>query len=146
SPNCDARPRDAQVSSSVSHNISSPPGQFGGPEVAGSFSNTSDYASHPWLERSRGSRVSAHFFIRRDGRIVQFVSTEARAWHAGVSCWAGEEDINSCSIGIEIINRGHDWGYPDFPSRQIAAVIASCRGIMLRRGVPSHRVSAHSDV
>ena len=63
-----------------------------------------------------------------------------------MSSWAGEEDINSCSIGIEIINRGHDWGYPDFPLRQIAAVIALCRGIMLRRNVPSHRVLAHSDV
>ena len=60
--------------------------------------------------------------------------------------WAGEEDINSCSIGVEIVNRGHDWGYPDFPLRQIAAVIALCRGIMLRRNVPSHRVLAHSDV
>ena len=60
--------------------------------------------------------------------------------------WAGEDDINSCSIGIEIVNRGHDWGYPEFPLRQIAAVIALCRGIMLRRNVPSHRVLAHSDV
>ena len=66
--------------------------------------------------------------------------------HAGVAAWAGEEDINSCSIGIEIVNRGHDWGYPDFPLRQIAAVIALCRGIMLRRKVPSHRVLAHSDI
>ncbi len=63
-----------------------------------------------------------------------------------MSSWAGEEDINSCSIGIEIVNRGHDWGYPEFPLRQIAAVIALCRGIMLRRKVPSHRVLAHSDV
>jgi len=69
-----------------------------------------------------------------------------RAWHAGVSSWAGDDDINSCSIGIEIINRGHDWGYPDFPSRQIAAVTALCRGIVLRRKIPAHRVLAHSDV
>ena len=60
--------------------------------------------------------------------------------------WAGEDDINSCSIGIEIVNRGHDWGYPDFPLRQIAAVIALCRGIMLRRNMPPHRVLGHSDV
>src|SRR6185437_10838332 len=59
---------------------------------------------------------------------------------------AGEDDINSCSIGIEIVNRGHDWGYPEFPLRQIAAVIALCRGITLRRNVPPHRVLAHSDV
>ena len=93
-----------------------------------------------------GTDVSAHYIVLEDGRIVQCVPEAKRAWHAGVSSWAGEEDINSCSIGIEIINRGHDWGYPDFPLRQIAAVIALCRGIMLRRNVPGHRVLAHSDV
>ena len=93
-----------------------------------------------------GTDVSAHYIVLEDGRIVQCVPEAKRAWHAGVSSWAGEEDINSCSIGVEIVNRGHDWGYPDFPLRQIAAVIALCRGIMLRRKVPSHRVLAHSDV
>jgi len=93
-----------------------------------------------------GTDVSAHYIVLEDGRIVQSVPEAKRAWHAGVSFWAGEEDINSCSIGIEIINSGHDWGYPDFPLRQIAAVIALCRGIMLRRKIPSHRVLAHSDV
>jgi N-acetylmuramoyl-L-alanine amidase len=93
-----------------------------------------------------GTDVSAHYIVLEDGRIVQCVPESKRAWHAGVSYWAGEEDVNSCSIGIEIVNRGHDWGYPDFPLRQIAAVIALCRGIMLRRNVPSHRVLAHSDV
>jgi N-acetylmuramoyl-L-alanine amidase len=93
-----------------------------------------------------GTDVSAHYIVLEDGRIVQCVPEARRAWHAGVASWAGEEDINSCSIGIEIVNRGHDWGYPDFPSRQIAAVIALCRGIMLRRGVPSHRVLGHSDI
>lgn len=95
---------------------------------------------------SPGTEVSAHYIVLEDGRIVQCVPESKRAWHAGVSFWAGEEDINSCSIGIEIINRGHDWGYPDFPLRQIAAVIALCRGIMLRRAIPSHRVLGHSDV
>jgi N-acetylmuramoyl-L-alanine amidase len=93
-----------------------------------------------------GSDVSAHYIVLEDGRIVQCVPEAKRAWHAGVAFWAGEEDINSCSIGVEIVNRGHDWGYPDFPLRQIAAVIALCRGIMLRRKVPSHRVLGHSDV
>ena len=93
-----------------------------------------------------GTDVSAHYIVLEDGRIVQCVPEAKRAWHAGVSSWAGEEDINSCSIGVEIVNRGHDWGYPEFPLRQIAAVIALCRGIMLRRKVPSHRVLAHSDV
>ena len=82
-----------------------------------------------------GTEVSAHYVVLEDGRIVQCVPEAKRAWHAGVSSWAGEDDINSCSIGIEIINRGHDWGYPEYPLRQIAAVIALCRGIMLRRKV-----------
>ena len=93
-----------------------------------------------------GTDVSAHYIVLEDGRIVQCVPESRRAWHAGVASWAGEDDINSCSIGVEIVNRGHDWGYPDFPLRQTAAVIALCRGIMLRRNVPSHRVLAHSDV
>jgi N-acetylmuramoyl-L-alanine amidase len=93
-----------------------------------------------------GTDVSAHYVVLEDGRIVQCVPEAKRAWHAGASSWAGEEDVNSCSIGVEIINRGHDWGYPEFPLRQIAAVIALCRGIMLRRNVPPHRVLGHSDV
>lgn len=93
-----------------------------------------------------GTEVSAHYVVLEDGRVVQCVPESKRAWHAGLSFWAGEEDINSCSIGIEIVNRGHDWGYPDFPLRQIAAVIALCRGIIIRRGVQPHRVLAHSDV
>jgi N-acetylmuramoyl-L-alanine amidase len=95
---------------------------------------------------SAGTDVSAHYIVLEDGRIVQSVPEAKRAWHAGVSSWAGEADINSCSIGIEIVNPGHDWGYPDFPLRQIAALIALCRGIMLRRRIPSQRVLAHSDI
>src|SRR6201996_3996889 len=95
---------------------------------------------------SAGTDVSAHYIVLEDGRIVQSVPEAKRAWHAGVSSWAGEGDINSCSIGVEIVNPGHDWGYPDFPLRQIAAVIALCRGIMLRRRIPSQRVLAHSDI
>jgi N-acetylmuramoyl-L-alanine amidase len=93
-----------------------------------------------------GTDVSAHYIVLEDGRIIQCVPEAKRAWHAGQASWAGEEDINSCSIGVEIVNSGHDWGYPEFPLRQIAAVIALCRGIMLRRKVPSHRVLGHSDV
>jgi N-acetylmuramoyl-L-alanine amidase len=93
-----------------------------------------------------GTDVSAHYIVLEDGRVVQSVPESKRAWHAGIGFWAGESDINSCSIGIEIINRGHDWGYPDFPRRQIAAVTALCRGIMLRHELPTHRVLGHSDV
>jgi len=96
--------------------------------------------------RSPGSQVSAHYFAFEDGRIVQLVQESRRAWHAGEAFWAGETDINSCSIGIEIANPGHDYGYPDFPKRQIAAVTALCRGILTRNAIPPARVLAHSDV
>jgi N-acetylmuramoyl-L-alanine amidase len=100
------------------------------------------------LERlcSPGSEVSAHYFVFEDGKIAQLVPESRRAWHAGVSSWAGETDINSCSIGIEIVNPGHDYGYPDFPKRQIAAVTALCRGIQTRNTISPARVLAHSDV
>jgi N-acetylmuramoyl-L-alanine amidase len=84
--------------------------------------------------------------VFEDGRVVQLVSENRRAWHAGESFWAGETDINSCSIGIEIVNPGHDYGYPDFPAGQIAAVTALCRDILTRLAIPAERVLAHSDV
>ena len=93
-----------------------------------------------------GTDVSAHYIVLEDGRVVQTVPESKRAWHAGLGFWAGQTDINSLSIGIEIINRGHDWGYPDYPPRQIAAVTALCRGILLRQEIPAHRVLGHSDI
>jgi len=95
---------------------------------------------------AQGSNVSSHYFVFEDGRIIQSVPESLRAWHAGKSEWAGETDINSCSIGIEIANPGHDHGYPDFPARQIAAVTALCRSIQTRRSIAPVRVLAHSDV
>jgi N-acetylmuramoyl-L-alanine amidase len=92
------------------------------------------------------SEVSAHYVVLQDGCIVQLVAEPRRAWHAGVSSWAGGNDINSRSIGIEIANPGHDHGYPDFPKRQIAAVTALCRSIFTRHQIPADRVLAHSDV
>jgi N-acetylmuramoyl-L-alanine amidase len=93
------------------------------------------------------SKVSAHYVVFEDGRIVQCVPEELRAWHAGVSSWAGDTDINSCSIGIEIVNPGHEFGYRNFPLRQIAAVIALCKSIVTRRGpISADRILAHSDV
>src|SRR5580692_8973910 len=98
------------------------------------------------LLKARGSEVSAHYFVFEDGRIIQMVQESRRAWHAGKSSWAGETDINSCSIGVEIANPGHDHSYPDFPKRQIAAVTALCRSIQTRNTIPPSRVLAHSDV
>jgi N-acetylmuramoyl-L-alanine amidase len=95
---------------------------------------------------SADSKVSAHYVVFEDGRTVQCVPEMRRAWHAGESYWAGETDINSCSIGIEIVNPGHDYGYPDFPLRQTAAVISLCRVLLSRYAIPPDRVLAHSDV
>ena len=93
------------------------------------------------------SKVSAHYVVFENGRIVQCVPEGFRAWHAGVASWAGETDINSCSIGIEIVNPGHEFGYPDYPLRQIAAVISLCKSIITRRGpISPDRILAHSDV
>jgi len=102
SPNFDRRPHAAAPSLLVIHNISLPPGAFGGAEVVDFFLNRLDYASHPWLERLKGMTVSAHFFVRRPGQIVQLVSTAQRAWHAGVSSFEGRERCNDFSIGIEL--------------------------------------------
>jgi N-acetylmuramoyl-L-alanine amidase len=92
------------------------------------------------------ARVSSHYVVLEDGEICQLVPEAERAWHAGVSSWEGATDVNARSIGIEIANPGHDLGYPDFPDAQIAAVIALCRDLILRRGIAAARVLAHSDV
>ncbi len=91
-------------------------------------------------------KVSCHYVVDVDGRIVQMVAEAHRAWHAGASSWHGETDINSCSIGIEIQNPGHALGYPDFPEHQMAAVTALCQDILARHDIAPERVLAHSDV
>lgn len=105
----------------------------------------SSEAALDWLCDPR-SEVSSHYFVFEDGRVVQLVDEEHRAWHAGVSSWAGERNINSRSIGIEIANRGHALGYPPFPEEQIEAVIALSLDVLARRAIPPERVLAHSDV
>jgi N-acetylmuramoyl-L-alanine amidase len=92
------------------------------------------------------AKVSSHYFIDEDGRIDQLVPEARRAWHAGVSSWEGASDVNARSIGIEIVNPGHELGYRDFPEAQIDAVIALCRDIVARHAVRPDRVLAHSDV
>lgn len=92
------------------------------------------------------AKVSCHYMVDEDGTIVQLVSEARRAWHAGVSFWQGATDINSRSIGIEIVNGGHDFDCPDFPARQINAVIALCRDIQSRYPILPERVLAHSDI
>lgn len=92
------------------------------------------------------SEVSAHYLVHEDGHVVQMVRESDRAWHAGRSSWRGVTDINSCSIGIEIVNPGHNYGYVDFPPRQIARVIDLCRDLARRHAIVAERVLGHSDV
>lgn len=98
-----------------------------------------------WLKNIQ-SEVSSHYFVWPDGRIVQLVPESRRAWHAGKSIWAGETDINSRSIGIEIANAGHPGGLPDYSSEQIEAVIRLCQDCIARWRIRPERVLAHSDV
>ncbi|PSC05080.1 N-acetylmuramoyl-L-alanine amidase [Alsobacter soli] len=92
------------------------------------------------------AEVSCHYVVLEDGRIFQMVSEAARAWHAGVSSWAGDTDVNSASIGVEVVNPGPDGGYPDFPEPQIDAVTKLGLDIVSRWRMPADRVLAHSDV
>lgn len=92
------------------------------------------------------SEVSSHYLVHEDGRIVQMVRESDRAWHAGKSSWRGLTDVNSASVGIEIVNPGHTLGYRRFPKRQMTAVAMLCQGIIARHAIVPERVLAHSDV
>ena len=102
SPNFGARPEGACIDLVVIHSISLPPGQYGGPQVQALFTNQLDWDAHPYFTQIRGLQVSAHFFIRRDGALIQFVSTKDRAWHAGQSEYRGRPQCNDDSVGIEL--------------------------------------------
>ncbi len=92
------------------------------------------------------AKVSAHYVVEEDGTVWRLVDESQRAWHAGVSCWRSERDVNARSIGIEIVNPGHEWGYRAFPAAQMEAVKDLCRGILARHPIPSRNVVGHSDV
>ena len=102
SPNFEARPAGVSTDLLVMHSISLPPGQFSGNAIEQFFTNTLDHDSHPYYDQLRGLKVSAHFLIRRGGELIQFVSCDQRAWHAGVSTHAGRSNCNDFSIGIEL--------------------------------------------
>ncbi|MDP2132300.1 MAG: 1,6-anhydro-N-acetylmuramyl-L-alanine amidase AmpD [Sulfuritalea sp.] len=102
SPNYDQRPQGVPISLAVIHAISLPPDEFGGPEIAQLFTNCLDPDAHPYFRDIHGLRVSAHFLVRRDGELIQFVPCSQRAWHAGASAWQGRENCNDFSIGIEL--------------------------------------------
>lgn len=105
---------------------------------------TTGQAAEDWLCNPE-SEVSSHYLVHEDGRIIQMVPEAARAWHAGKGSWKREEDVNSFSIGVEIVNPGHQFGYPDFPDLQVEAVIALCLDICRRNAILPQRVLAHSD-
>src|SRR5579862_6101938 len=92
------------------------------------------------------AKVSAHYVVEEDGTVWRLVAEERRAWHAGVSFWLGETSLNTVSIGIEIVNPGHEWGYRPFPETQMQAVEVLCRDILARRRIPAHRIVGHSDI
>ncbi len=92
------------------------------------------------------SEVSAHYLIDEDGTIILLVDEDKRAWHAGVSFWAGETDINSQSIGIELQNPGHDWGYREFPDEQLFSLVELSTDILVRHQIPAKNVLGHSDI
>jgi AmpD protein len=102
SPNHGARPDGAAITLAIVHSISLPPGRYGGDAIERLFTNTLDWDADPWYAQIRGLEVSAHFLIRRDGELLQFVAVPRRAWHAGRSSWAGRPDCNDYSVGIEL--------------------------------------------
>jgi AmpD protein len=141
SPNFDARPTDADISLLVIHNISLPPGEFGGPGVEQLFTNQLDPAAHPYYATIHSLRVSSHFFIRRDGELIQFVPCRQRAWHAGASSWRGRERCNDFSIGVEL-EGSDDRPFTDAQYDQLNGLIQS-----LRAAYPSLTdVAGHSDI
>ena len=140
SPNRDARPDGMAIELIVIHNISLPPGVFDGDAVIDLFTNRLDWDAHPYYQGIRGLQVSAHFFIRRDGALIQFVPCALRAWHAGASTWMGRERCNDFSIGIEL--EGSDDAA--FTEAQYAALIPLVQ--QLRQAYPIRAVVGHSDI
>ena len=137
SPNYNARPADAAVELVVLHNISLPAGQFGGPHIADLFTNRLDFSVDASFDSLRGMQVSSHFLVRRDGAVIQFVSTEQRAWHAGLSSFEGRENCNDYSVGIEV--EGSD--FVAFSSSQYASaarLIVALAGRYPVRAVQGH--------
>ena len=129
SPNADDRPAGCAVDTLILH-------YTGMPTAAAALDRLCD----------PGAEVSAHYLIDEDGSIVQLVPEERRAWHAGVSSWQGRARLNDCSIGIELVNPGHEWGYRPFTEAQYDACMAICQRLLAHWRIPPGRVLAHSDV
>jgi AmpD protein len=139
SPNCDDRPAGA-IELLVIHNISLPPGEFGGDGVQRLFTNTLDAHAHPYYQTIAGLKVSAHFFVRRDGWIIQFVPCLKRAWHAGESCWQSRPRCNDFSLGIEL--EGSD----TIPFTDMQYAVLGDLTLALRKAYPALSIAGHSDI
>ena len=140
SPNWDLRPAGETLTLLVIHNISLPPGEFGGDAIVRLFTNTLDHAAHPYYETLRGLRVSSHFLIRREGELIQFVPCACRAWHAGASTWNGRERCNDFSIGVEL-EGADEVPYTEAQSRRLAGLTTE-----LRRRYPIADIVGHADI
>jgi AmpD protein len=140
SPNCDERPAGEPVTLLVLHSISLPPGEFGGDAIERLFTNRLDPQAHPAFAEVHALRVSAHFLVRRDGELLQFVPIEMRAWHAGASRWRGRGRCNDFSVGIEL--EGADGErFTDFQYARLVRLVRA-----LRARLPLRAVAAHSDI
>jgi AmpD protein len=140
SPNCDDRPPGAEITLLVLHSISLPPGEYGGGEIERLFTNRLDPEAHPYFREIISLQVSAHFLVRRDGELLQFVPVQRRAWHAGASSWRGRERCNDFSIGIEL--EGTDEApFEDRQYDELASLVRS-----LRLALPLRDIAAHSDI
>jgi len=140
SVNCDERPAGSLVTLLVVHSISLPPGQFGGDSVAHLFTNSLDCSAHPYFETLRDLKVSAHFLIRREGEVLQFVPCTMRAWHAGPSSWQGRERCNDFSIGVEL-EGADDVAYTERQYGRLAELT-----VLLRDRLPIIDIVGHADV
>ncbi len=129
SPNHDARPGHAAVDTLILH-----------------YTGMRDSESALARLVDPAAKVSAHYLVDEDGDVLQLVPEERRAWHAGVSSWRGCTDINGCSIGVELVNPGHEFGYRAFPERQMEALFELAAGILARHPIPPERILGHSDV
>ena len=143
SPNCNARPAGTVPELLVVHNISLPPGEFGGPWIDALFTNTLDPEAHPYFREIAGLEVSAHVLIRRDGECVQYVPFHERAWHAGQSAYCGRENCNDFSIGIEL-EGADDIPFEPVQYQRLAELVAA-----LLKAYPTlsaERLAGHSDI
>jgi len=141
SPNCDERPASGgNITLLVIHSISLPPGRYDGNAVEQLFTNVLDYSQHSYFSKLFGLRVSAHFFIRRDGSLVQFVPTHLRAWHAGESVWKGRARCNDFSLGIELE------GTEDQEFAAVQYVVLANLTAALRLRYPIEDLVGHADI